>query len=83
MGLAARNPDFVTCEQQRPRPAGAFAQSDQRLCYSLSEKVKYSRTSRLEQALDHEKKRSSCHPWWIMHKMTSGDHDDSSSQPGE
>ena len=36
MGIAARNPDFVACEQQRHRPACAFALSDQRHCYSLS-----------------------------------------------
>ena len=38
MGLDARYPDFVACEQQRRRPACASAQSDERLCYSLSEK---------------------------------------------
>ena len=36
MGIDARNPDFVTCEQQRRRPGCAFAQSDQRYCNSLS-----------------------------------------------
>ena len=35
MGLDARNPDFVTYEQQKRRPACAPAQFDQRLCYSL------------------------------------------------
>ena len=34
----ARNPDFVACEQQRRRSDCASAQSDQRFCYSLSEK---------------------------------------------
>ena len=38
MGLDARKPDFVACEQQRRRPAGAYAQSDQHLCFSLSGK---------------------------------------------
>ena len=38
MGLNARNPGFVAYEQQRCRPACASTQSDQRLCYSLSEK---------------------------------------------
>ena len=38
MGLDVRKPGSVACEQQRCRPACAFAQSDQRLCYSLSEK---------------------------------------------
>ena len=38
MGLIARKPDFVACEQQRRRPACASAQSDQRLCFSLTEK---------------------------------------------
>ena len=36
MDLDARNPDFGVCEQRRRRPACACAQSDQRLCYSLS-----------------------------------------------
>ena len=36
IGLDARSPDFVACEQQRRRPACASAQSDLRLCYSLS-----------------------------------------------
>ena len=36
-GLDARSPDFVAYEQQTGRPACTSAQSDQRLCYSLSE----------------------------------------------
>ena len=40
MGLDARKPVFSDCEQQRRRPACAYAQSDQRLCWSL----KYSMT---------------------------------------
>ena len=36
LGLDARNPDFVACEQQRRRSACASTQSDQRLCHSLS-----------------------------------------------
>ena len=38
VGLGARKPVFGMCEQQRRRPACASAQSDQRLCYSLSGK---------------------------------------------
>ena len=38
MGFDARNSDFAACEQQRRRPVCAFVQSDQYLCYSLSEK---------------------------------------------
>ena len=38
IGLDARNPDSVACEQQRRRPACANAQSNQQLWYSLSEK---------------------------------------------
>ena len=38
MDLDARNPDFVACKQHMSRPACASAQSDQRLCYLLSEK---------------------------------------------
>ena len=41
MGLNMRNRDFVACEQQRRRPACASAQTDQPLCYSLSEKAIY------------------------------------------
>ena len=41
MGLDARNPDFVPCEQQRRRPACVSAQSDQRLYFSPSE-IKFS-----------------------------------------
>ena len=37
LGLNARKPYFA-CEQQRCRPACAWAQSDQHLCYSLSGK---------------------------------------------
>ena len=37
MGLEARKPDFAACEQQVRRPVCAYAQSDQCLCYSLSE----------------------------------------------
>ena len=37
MGLDARNPDFVACEQQRRRPACASTQSDQCLYYSQLE----------------------------------------------
>ena len=37
MGIVARIPDFVACEEQRRRPACAAAKSDQHLCYSLSE----------------------------------------------
>ena len=33
MGLDARKPVFGVGEQQRHRPAGALAQTDQRLCY--------------------------------------------------
>ena len=36
--LDVRNSDFVSCEQQRHRPACASAHSGQRLCYSLSGK---------------------------------------------
>ena len=32
------NLSSVGCEQQRCRPAGAFPQTDQRLCYSLTGK---------------------------------------------
>ena len=39
MGLVVRKSDFVACKQQRSRPACADAQSDQRLCYSLSVKL--------------------------------------------
>ena len=35
MGLDARKPVFGVCEQQRRIPACAYAQTDQRLCYSL------------------------------------------------
>ena len=35
MGLDARKPVFGVCEQQNGRPACAYEQSDQRLCYSL------------------------------------------------
>ena len=38
MGRDERKPDFIACEQQRRRLAGASAQSDHRLFYSLSEK---------------------------------------------
>ena len=38
MVFDARKYDLVACEQQRRRSACAFAQSDQRLCYSLSGK---------------------------------------------
>ena len=38
MGVDERNPDFVACKQQKRRPACASAKSDQRLCYSPSEK---------------------------------------------
>ena len=34
LGFDARKADFVACEQHRRRPVCAFAQSDQRLCYS-------------------------------------------------
>ena len=37
MSREARKPGFVTCEQQRRRPACASAKSDQHLCYSLYE----------------------------------------------
>ena len=33
-----RKPDFVACEQQGRRPASAFTQSDQCLCYLVSGK---------------------------------------------
>ena len=33
-----RNTDFAVCEQQRCRSDCAYAQSDRRLCYSLSGK---------------------------------------------
>ena len=36
-GLDTRHRDFVACKQQRRRPACASAQSDQRLCYYLSQ----------------------------------------------
>ena len=35
LGLNGRKPDFVVCEHQRRRLACAYAQSGQRLCYSL------------------------------------------------
>ena len=35
-GHDMRNPDFVTFEQQKLRPADASAQSDQHLCHLLS-----------------------------------------------
>ena len=35
LGLDARKPVFMVCEQHRSRPACASAQSDQRLCCSL------------------------------------------------
>ena len=35
LGLKAIKADFVACKQQRRRPACAFVQSDQRLCYLL------------------------------------------------
>ena len=38
MGLNARKPDYVACEQPRRRPASSFAESDQCLFYLLSEK---------------------------------------------
>ena len=38
MGLVATKPDYVACEQQKCRPACASAQTDQRLCCSLSGK---------------------------------------------
>ena len=38
LGLDAKKPVFVVCEQHRRRPACAFAQSDQLLCDSLFEK---------------------------------------------
>ena len=38
IGHDGRQPDFVACEQQKRRPACAFAQSDQHLCYSVSGK---------------------------------------------
>ena len=37
MGLNMRKSDFVACVQQRHGPACTSAQSDQHLCYSLSE----------------------------------------------
>ena len=37
-----RKPGSAACETQRRRPDCASAQSDQRLCYSLSEKYLYS-----------------------------------------
>ena len=36
LGLDVRKPDFLACEQQRRILACVSAQSDQRLCYSLS-----------------------------------------------
>ena len=36
-GPNVRKPDFATCEPQRCRSDCAFAQSDQHLCYPLSE----------------------------------------------
>ena len=39
--LVGRNPDFVASEQQMRRPACASAQSDLRICYSLSGKYDY------------------------------------------
>ena len=38
MGLDARKPDFVVCEQQRHRPVCVY---DQHLCYLLSGKYSY------------------------------------------
>ena len=38
LGLGARNPGVIACEQEWRRQDCASAQSDQRLCYSLSEK---------------------------------------------
>ena len=35
MGLDQKNMSFGVCEQQRYRPACAYAQTDQCLCYSL------------------------------------------------
>ena len=34
MGVGARRPDYVACDQQRHRPACAPKQSDQHLCFS-------------------------------------------------
>ena len=39
MGLDARKPILGVCEQQKRRLACAYAQTDQRLCYSLFWKV--------------------------------------------
>ena len=50
-----RNHEFVACEQQRRRPACASAQSDQRLCYSLSEKAIYLLILQYFCGLQHEK----------------------------
>ena len=36
MDIVARKPNIAACEQQRRRPDCAYAQSDQRLWYSLS-----------------------------------------------
>ena len=38
MGPDTRKPVFGVCKQQRPRPACTSAQSDQRLCFSLTGK---------------------------------------------
>ena len=38
MGLDARKPVFRVCEQQSCRPDCTYVQSDQHLCYLLSEK---------------------------------------------
>ena len=38
MGPVVRKSDFLSCEQQRRRPACASTLSGQRLCYSLSGK---------------------------------------------
>ena len=58
MGLNAREPDFIACEQQRCRPACSHAQSDQRLRSSLSDTVEYIRriqgSHRLEKYLNLE-----------------------------
>ena len=38
MGFDTRKSEFVVCEQQMRRSACAYAQSGQRICYSLSGK---------------------------------------------
>ena len=43
MGLDARKPVFGVGEQQRRRPACAFVQSDQSLCYPLLESIMISK----------------------------------------